>query len=83
MNSFGIFGLFAGGLQLTIPSYGLRLVRRFGTARVGWFLVIAFLSLALMHIVRPGGADSDGSLRGVRPRYAALASRTPAATAVD
>jgi PAS domain S-box-containing protein len=60
MNGFGIFSLLAGGLQITIPSYGLRLVRRFGTARVGWFLVIAFLSLALMHVVRPGGADSDG-----------------------
>lgn len=59
MNGFGIFSLLAGGLQLTIPSYGLRLVRRFGAARVGWFLVIAFMSLALMHIVRPAIAEND------------------------
>src|SRR5258706_1992287 len=59
MNSFGFFSLLAGGLQLTIPSYGLRLIRRFGTARVGWFLVIAFFSLAIMHIVRPAGVEVD------------------------
>ena len=43
----------AGALQLVVPSYGLRLVRRFGTHRVGWFLVIAFCSLGALHLLEP------------------------------
>jgi PAS domain S-box-containing protein len=35
---------------LTVPSYALRLVRRFGTKRVGWFIVTAFSSLASLHL---------------------------------
>jgi len=42
--------LIAGALQLTVPSYALRLVRRFGTQRVGWFIVTAFVSLGLLHL---------------------------------
>ena len=53
MNGIGVFSLFAGALQLTIPSYGLRLVRRFGAHRVGWFLVIAFSLLGLLHLLEP------------------------------
>src|SRR5713226_2394046 len=34
MTGFGIFGLLSGILQLSVPSYSLRLVRRFGTQRV-------------------------------------------------
>jgi len=45
--------LIGGVLQLTVPSYALRLVRRYGAERVGWFVVIAFSSLALMHLVGP------------------------------
>jgi len=52
--------LIGGVLQLTVPSYALRLVRRYGAERVGWFVVIAFASLALLHLVGPmnpgGGA---------------------------
>jgi two-component system, cell cycle sensor histidine kinase and response regulator CckA len=43
----------AGLLQLVVPSYALRLVRRFGSQRVGWFIVIAFASLALLHLMGP------------------------------
>jgi len=43
----------ASALQLGVPSYALRLVRRFGAARVGWFLVVAFLSLATLHMLEP------------------------------
>ena len=45
--------IISAGLQLIVPSYGLRLVRRFGPQSVGWFLVIAFSSLALLHLVSP------------------------------
>lgn len=47
------FGVAAGALQLVVPSYGLRLVRRFGAHRVGWFLVTAFCSLAALHLLEP------------------------------
>src|SRR5438552_2570918 len=60
MIGFGIFGLISGLLQLTIPSYALRLVRRFGTQRVGWFIVVSFSSLALLHLVRPLKAMNAG-----------------------
>lgn len=48
-----------GVLQLTVPSYALRLVRRYGAERVGWFVVIAFASLALLHLVAPLNPTSD------------------------
>jgi two-component system cell cycle sensor histidine kinase/response regulator CckA len=52
--SFRYFVFRIGGvLQLTVPSYALRLVRRYGAERVGWFVVIAFASLALLHLVAP------------------------------
>lgn len=47
------FGVAAGALQLFVPSYGFRLVRRFGAHRVGWFLVTAFCSLAALHLLEP------------------------------
>ncbi|MEY2466791.1 MAG: hypothetical protein QOD03_1312, partial [Verrucomicrobiota bacterium] len=53
MSGYGAFSVTAGALQLVVPSYGLRLVRRFGAQRAGWFLVTAFSSLALMHLVGP------------------------------
>jgi two-component system cell cycle sensor histidine kinase/response regulator CckA len=49
----GVLALLAGLLQLVVPSYALRLVRRFGVHRVGWFVVTAFSSLALLHLVAP------------------------------
>ena len=66
MNSFGIFSLLAAALQLAIPSYGLRMIRRFGAQRVGWFLVLAFVSLASLHLLEPlrpsvfGGRSGSG-----------------------
>jgi len=53
MNGFGIFNVVAGLLQLIVPSYALRLVRRFGAQRVGWFVVTAFVSLAMLHLLQP------------------------------
>ncbi|HXT10474.1 MAG TPA: ATP-binding protein [Candidatus Angelobacter sp.] len=53
MSCFAAFDATAGALQLVVPSYGLKLVRRFGTHRVGWFLVIAFASLASLHLLEP------------------------------
>lgn len=54
------FGVAAGALQLVVPSYGLRLVRRFGTSRVGWFVVISFVSLAALHLLEPMGPNHGG-----------------------
>src|SRR5262249_6582641 len=53
-------------LQLIVPSYGLRLVRRFGAPRVGWFLVAAFASLAALHLVEPLKPVHAGSGSGLR-----------------
>ena len=53
MNTFGFFSLVAGALQLSIPPYALRLIRRFGVQRVGWFLVTAFACLGLLHLLEP------------------------------
>ena len=49
----GILNLLAVMLELCVPSYALRLVRRFGARQVGSFVVIAFVSLALLHLVNP------------------------------
>jgi PAS domain S-box-containing protein len=53
MTGFGVFNILAAILQLVVPSYGLRLVRRFGAERVGWFLVVSFCSLAMVHFLKP------------------------------
>ena len=53
MNSLGIFGFLAAVLQLSIPSYAFRMVRRFGVPQVGWFLALAFASLGLLHLLEP------------------------------
>jgi len=60
MISGGAFDATAGALQLVVPSYGLRLVRRFGVQRVGWFLVVAFASLASLHLLEPVGPSGAG-----------------------
>ena len=53
MNGFGVFSLFAAGLELSVPWYALRLLRRFGVHRVGWFLVTAFVLLGLVQLAGP------------------------------
>lgn len=53
MSGFGLVSWVAGALQLMVPSYALRLVRRFGTHRVGWYIVTAFASLAILHLLGP------------------------------
>lgn len=60
MIGVGAFDVSAGALQLVVPSYGLRLVRRFGVHRVGWFLVVAFASLASLHLLEPVGPTGHG-----------------------
>jgi signal transduction histidine kinase len=65
MSGIGDLSLISGALQLTVPSYSLRLVRRFGTQRVGWFLVAAFSSLAALHLLRRLGPISLGLVRGM------------------
>lgn len=60
MIGIGAFDATAGALQLVVPSYGLRLVRRFGTRRVGWFLVAAFVSLGALHLLAPMDSTSVG-----------------------
>lgn len=58
--SAGDFGVAAGALQLFVPSYGLRLVRRFGVSRVGWFVVTSFVALAALHCLEPMGPAHSG-----------------------
>src|SRR6266566_6510930 len=60
MSGFSLFALLSGLLQLSVPSYSLRLVRRFGTQRVGWFIVAAFCCLALLHLLKPFQAMNAG-----------------------
>jgi len=54
--------LLAGGLQLAVAAYALRLNRRFGAGRVGWSLFCAFALLALAHGV-PSLLPSGGPVR--------------------
>src|SRR5215470_13133970 len=56
MFRYGWFTFIATALQLAVPSYGFRLLRLFGAQRVGWFLVMAFSSLALAHLLSVGPA---------------------------
>src|SRR5258708_4379637 len=67
MNTFGIFSFLAGVLQLTIPSYAFRLIRRFGAQRVGWYLVSAFAFLALLHLLEPLKLVTGSALSGPTP----------------
>src|SRR5258708_4757014 len=50
MNKLGILSFIAAALEVTVPAYGLRAIKRFGSPRVGWFLVTAVFSLALLHL---------------------------------
>lgn len=60
MNAFGVLTLISGGLQLVVPSYALRLVRRFGAQSVGWFLVVAFASLGMLNLFGSDGGFGGG-----------------------
>lgn len=57
MNSIDT-NAFVAILQLAVPSYGLRLNRRFGTRQVGWALVAAFFGLVLLNLA--GGVSLAG-----------------------
>ena len=65
MIRFGVLNLIVGALQLSVPSYALRLLRRFGAQRVGWFLVICFAALGLSHLLEPLKPAGSGALSGV------------------
>src|SRR6266446_4146515 len=65
MMRFGVLNLLLPALQLSVPSYALRLVRRFGAQKVGWFVVIAFASLAAMYLVQPF-KPADNAPSGLR-----------------
>jgi len=52
LHNFGVLNILTGVVELTVPSYGLRLVRRYGTQQVGWFIVAAFISLSLLHLTQ-------------------------------
>src|SRR5579863_10039123 len=64
MNGLGVFAFLSCVLQLSVPSYSLRLVRRYGTARVGWFVVTAFAALAVLQLLRPWKPMSAGGGSG-------------------
>jgi PAS domain S-box-containing protein len=53
MSIVGLLNILAGLLELCVPSYALRLVRRFGAQQVGSFVIVAFASLALLHLFNP------------------------------
>jgi two-component system cell cycle sensor histidine kinase/response regulator CckA len=61
MTSDGVSTVVTGLLQLSVPSYAFRLVRRFGTQRVGWFIVMAFVSLAFLHLAGPWRVPGRGA----------------------
>jgi two-component system, cell cycle sensor histidine kinase and response regulator CckA len=64
MSGIGVVTFLAGALQLFVPTYALRLVRRFGAQRVGWFVVAAISTLAVLHLLgvttEPGLASHNG-----------------------
>src|SRR5689334_1233376 len=69
------FALIGGVLQLTVPSYALRLVHRYGAERVGWFVVVAFSSLALLHVLGPlKPAGAGAALQAMPDIFYAIAS---------
>ena len=62
MSALGILNLIAIALELCVPSYALRLIRRFGARQAGAFVIIAFASLALIHLVSPARPGPNGNL---------------------
>ena len=52
MSAPEILTWIAGGRQLVVGGYALRLNRLFGTAKAGWSLFCAFALLALLHLVQ-------------------------------
>ena len=72
MIRFGLLPLISGVLQLCVPSYSLRLLRRFGAERVGWFIVAAFAALAVAHFLDPLKPLTAGPTPGLTfdPTYA-------------
>ncbi len=65
MIRFGVLNLIAGLLQISVPSYGFRLLRRFGAQHVGWFMVISFATLGLAHLFEPLKPNGPGALSGL------------------
>jgi two-component system, cell cycle sensor histidine kinase and response regulator CckA len=61
MTGFGMLSFISAYLPLTVPSYALRLVRRFGAQNVGWFLVSAFAALGALYLLKPSGDLGGGA----------------------
>ena len=57
--------LAAGLLQLSVAAYALWLRRRFGGVQVGWWLVCAFASLAVLHWAEGATVIPDFPGRGI------------------
>lgn len=53
MIGLTVFSVVAGLVQLAVPSYALKLVRKWGIRQVGWFLAGIFALLALLHLANP------------------------------
>jgi hypothetical protein len=64
-NFTQVMGLVAGALQFVVAGCALRLNRLFGPARVGWSLFIAFLLLALLHVIQSITPFKAGAQSGV------------------
>ena len=64
MSGLAILNFLVAALELCVPSYALRLVRRFGANQVGSFVIVAFASLAVVHLLNPikTGPGSDLAL---------------------
>jgi two-component system, cell cycle sensor histidine kinase and response regulator CckA len=64
MNGAGVLMLLSAVLQPGLAGYALRLNRVFGTRRVGWWLVAAFLCLGLLHLMHslPRAGVSNGTI---------------------
>jgi two-component system, cell cycle sensor histidine kinase and response regulator CckA len=67
-----LYGSMLGLLQLAVPGYALRLARAFGAQRVGWPIFIAFLSLALLHVVTSTQPSSAAYQNWVLLLYGAI-----------
>jgi hypothetical protein len=66
MNSTEVTSFIIGLLQLIVAGYALRLNRIFGTLRVGWSLFLAFLLLALLHLMQSLMPSSAGAEFGIK-----------------
>src|SRR5215469_15426673 len=63
VETSGLLPLLAGLFQVAVAGYALRLNRRFGSRRVGWWLAGAFTLQALLSWFHASGSDIGGPLK--------------------